>query len=143
MGRHFVFRVFLLLGLLWPGAATAATLEVEIVGLASDKGDVHVALYDNPDTFPDSDGMRTKTEVLPEGRIARATFRDLPPGRYAIAVYHDENGNDEFDQGFLGIPLEDYGFSNDAAVFLGPPSFGDAAFDVTEPSVSIRINLGT
>ena len=141
MGRRFVFRVLLFLGLLLPATAVAATLEVAIIGLASDKGDVHVALYDNPDTFPDSDGMRVKTEVLPEGRIARVTFRDLPPGRYAVAVYHDENGNDEFDQGFLGIPLEDYGFSNDTPVFLGPPSFGDAAFDVIEPSVSIRINL--
>ena len=60
---------------------------------------------------------------------------------YAIAVYHDENDNDSFDQGFLGIPLEDYAFSNNAAVFLGPPSFDDAAFILSTPThLNIQIN---
>lgn len=144
MGRR-LFSGFLLnlLGMLLPAVALAANLEVEIVGLASDKGDVHVALYDNPSAFPKSDGMLSETEVMPSGRVAKAVFSGLKPGRYAIAVYHDENGNHDFDQGIFGIPLEDYGFSNDAPVFLGPPSFGDAAFDVSEPGTAIKINLGS
>lgn len=143
MGRR-LFSGFLLnlLSVLLPPAALAATLEVEIVGLASDKGDVHIALYDNPPAFPKSDGMLSETQIIPSGRKAKTVFDGVKPGRYAIAVYHDENGNHDFDQGIFGIPLEDYGFSNDAAVFLGPPSFGDAAFDVAEPGTTIKINLG-
>ena len=47
--------------------------------------------------------------------------------------------NHDFDQGIFGIPLEDYGFSNDARVFFGPPSFDDAAFELLEPKTKITI----
>lgn len=108
----------------------AADLDVAVTHLRSDKGNVHIALYDRPDRFPDSDGMIAKAEVPIVGMAARHQFAGLAPGRYAIAVYHDENDNDDFDQGFLGIPLEDYAFSSGATAFLGPPSFDTAAFDL-------------
>jgi uncharacterized protein (DUF2141 family) len=121
--------------------ATAAELEVVVGALASTQGDVHVALYNTPETFPDSDGMITESEVLIEAGTARALFTDLAPGLYAVAVYHDENMNDEFDQGFLGIPLEDYAFSNGAKAFLGPPSFTDAAVEVSIRGLRIEIPM--
>jgi uncharacterized protein (DUF2141 family) len=124
-----------------PLVASAAILEVEITGLSSDRGDVHIALYDDPATFPKSDGMLKETKVVIHDRRARVAFDDLPPGRYAVAVYHDENANHSFDQGIFGIPLEDYGFSNNARVFFAPPSFDAAAFDVAEPMRRIQIRL--
>jgi len=140
MWRHGVFICFLTL--LLPAMALAATLEVAITGLASDDGDVHVALYDRPEAFPKSDGMRVETQVAIRDRRATVTFADLQPGSYAIAVYHDANGNHDFDQGFLGIPLEDYGFSAGARAFFGPPSFTEAAFKVSAPLTRITIDLG-
>lgn len=134
--------IFFLLIFLMPFAATAATLEVTVIGIAGAKGDVHVALYDNPDAFPDSDGMRIETKVDIVAGKAEVRFADLQPGRYALAVYHDKNGNHDFDQGLFGIPLEDYGFSNSAAVFFGPPSFDDAAIQVSAPVTRTQINLG-
>lgn len=121
--------------------AAAAELEVIVGALASTQGDVHVALYDTPETFPDSDGMITKLEVPIEAGAARALFTNLAPGLYAVAVYHDENMNDEFDQGFLGIPLEDYAFSNGAKAFLGPPSFAEAAVEVPPQGRRIEIAM--
>ena len=116
-------------------------LLVIVTGLRSQKGNVHIALYDDPDRFPDSDGMILKVEVTIIDGTAHHKFNGLTSKRYAIAIYHDENDNDEFDQGFLGIPLEDYAFSNNAPVFLGPPSFADAAFAVPETrEVHLRIN---
>lgn len=120
---------------------SAATLDVEIVGIASDSGDVHVALYNDPAGFPKSQGMLIETEAPIKNGIALATFKNLTPGRYAIAIYHDENDNNKFDQGLFGIPLEDFGFSNDVTVFLSPPEFEDAAFDVLEIGTRIRIHL--
>lgn len=125
-----------------PLTAAAADLVVDIVGLASNSGDVHVAVYDKAEAFPTSDGMLKETQVPVAGKRASARFTGLPTGKYAVAVYHDENGNDEFDQGFLGIPLEEYGFSNDAAVFFGPPSFDAAGFEVRAPETRIEIRLG-
>jgi uncharacterized protein (DUF2141 family) len=121
--------------------ATATELEIIVTALASNRGDVHVAIYNTPELFPDSDGMTTKLEVPIEGNAARALFTGLMPGFYAIAVYHDENMNDEFDQGFLGIPLEDFAFSNGTKAFLGPPSFADAAVDVPLEGRRIEIPM--
>ena len=123
------------------GNGEANDLLVIVSGLRSQEGNVHIALYDDPDRFPDFDGMILKVEVTIIDGTAHHKFNGLTSKRYAIAVYHDENDNDEFDQGFLGIPLEDYAFSNNATVFLGPPSFADAAFAVPETrEVHLRIN---
>lgn len=121
--------------------ARATTLEIDIVGMASDGGDVHVALYDTPENFPKSGGMAFEARVPVSGGRAKARFADLAPGRYAVAVYHDANDNDDFDQGVFGIPLEDFGFSSGARAFLGPPGFEDAAFDVPASGTRIVIRL--
>ena len=43
---------------------------------------------------------------------------------------------------FFAIPQEKYGFSNDAPVFFGPPSFEEASFFVkNEGMTKIEINL--
>ena len=124
-----------------PRAALAADLTVEVVGLRSDTGNVHFALYDNPAAFPDDEGRLRGTQVPIAGRRAVAVFKDLTPGPYAVAVYHDENANGSFDQGFLGLPLEDYGFSNGAPAFLGPPSFDQAKVSVPEKGIRITIDV--
>jgi len=136
-----IFLTALTISFLGNSAALAAELEVRVIGLSSNSGDVHIAVYDTPEKFPDSDGMLTETHVPIADNQAVMTFKDLKPGQYAVAVYHDANGNHDFDQGIFGLPLEDYGFSNDARVFFAPPSFSAAAIDVSEPGRSITIRL--
>lgn len=118
--------------ILLPSVVTAAELTIIINQLRSNAGIVHIALYNAPEKFPDSDGMISEINVPAEKPSIQWTFKNLKSGQYAIATYHDENGNDEFDQGFLGIPLEGYAFSNNATVFFGPPDFTEAAFTVSE-----------
>ena len=48
---------------------------------------------------------------------------NLDPGRYAIILFHDENGNGKLDKNALGVPTEPYGFSNNVPGFLGPPAY--------------------
>ena len=118
-----------------------AILHVTILDLKSNKGNVHIALYDNPAKFPDPGGMILDVEVPIYQKKVQYSFRDLTQKEYAIAIYHDENNNDFFDQSFFGIPLEDYAFSNNASVFLGPPSFSDASFQLSGTrNISIRIS---
>ena len=109
-------------------------LHVIVSGLRSNSGNVHIALYDDPEKFPAPEGMIRDVEVSISERTARYTFSTLDHKDYAIAIYHDANDNNSFDQGFLGIPLEDYAFSNNVGVFLRPPSFSDAAFNLSEES---------
>jgi len=127
---------------LMTGTGHAADLTVTVTGLESDDGDVHMAVYNRPETFPDSDGMLSEAVVQPSGRRATWVFKNLTPGPHAVAVYHDANGNHSFDQGLFGIPLEDFGFSMGAKVFLSAPAFEDAAFPLTEEGRAITIDLG-
>jgi uncharacterized protein (DUF2141 family) len=45
-----------------------------------------------------------------------------------VSAFHDRNNNGELDKDWLGVPVEDYGASNDARGTFGPPSFEDAKF---------------
>ena len=122
-------------------AANGAELKIRVTGLGSGKGEVHYAVYSDADYFPKREGRIAKGAVKAEIGGVTMVVRDLAPGTYAIAVFHDENGNDRFDRGLLGIPLEDYGFSNNPAVFFGPPNFADAAFDLDDKGAEIAIRL--
>ncbi len=121
--------------------ASAASLDVLVTGLKNQAGYVHIALFDKPDHFPYRKGILLDEIVSIKDLKALHRFKNLPPGDYGIAVFHDENNNDEFDQGLFGIPLEDYGFSNNAPVFFGPPSFEAAKFTVTAPLTTAEIDL--
>ena len=119
----------------------AAVLEVVVVGLKNKKGDVHIAIFNKAEHFPYQDGVLNEGKAIIFNDLARLEFDWLPPGPYAAAIYHDENFNHEFDQGLFGIPLEDYGFSNNASVFLTPPSFAKAMFYLEEPKITLEIDL--
>jgi len=133
---------FLLLAAIVFAAPTqAADLTVEVRGLKSSEGQVHLGLYDSPETFPGYDGRLDGADAAITDQRADTVFKGLKPGFYAVAVYHDENANGEFDQFIFGLPLEDFGFSNNALAFFGPPSFDSAKVKVPVEGVSITINI--
>jgi uncharacterized protein (DUF2141 family) len=58
----------------------------------------------------------------------RCDFEHVQSGTYALAVIYDENMNGKLDTNWLGIPIEGYGFSNDAKGLFGMPSYSAARF---------------
>ena len=68
-------------------------------------------------------------------------FRDVAPGRYAVKLFHDRNGDGELATNLFGIPSEPFGFSNNAPAQFGPPAFADAAFDVGEVGAAQSVSL--
>lgn len=80
--------------------------------------------------------------IKPQGNSIQAQFNGLKPGKYAVAVYHDENNNGDLDTNLVGIPNEAYGFSNNASGLFGPPAFEDAGFEIwdNQPLI-IEINI--
>ncbi|MBI3114292.1 MAG: DUF2141 domain-containing protein [Rhodospirillales bacterium] len=138
--RRFAFA-FAVAVLSAPAAALATDLRVTITGLDSDAGNVHVSVYDNPETFPKSTGMLREQVVKAQAPMPEVTFPGLAPGTYAVAAFHDENGNRKFDQGFLGLPLEDYGFSNDPMVILSAPDFQESAFTISGDVAVITVRM--
>jgi uncharacterized protein (DUF2141 family) len=119
------------------------TIDITVVveNLRSGDGDVRVALWSRPDGFTDP-----KAAVAEAGQKAHSgqvafTFKGLTPGRYAVASFHDENGNGSFDRTFIGLPKEGLGFSNGARVNLGPPTFDAAAVEVARATQVLVVRL--
>ena len=127
--------------LMVPGPGLTAELFVEAVGAENDKGQIHFGLYDNPKTFPEKDGRIDGTQKPVENGQALGVFKGLTPGFYAVVAFHDENDNGEFDQGLFGIPLEKFGFSNEAVAIFAAPSFESARVRVPEKGAHITIRL--
>lgn len=121
--------------------AAAAELRIDVAGLRSADGTVHLAVYDRPEEFPSGDKRLFETIVEAAAEKVRIVLPDLKPGTYAVAAFHDENANNEFDKGLFGIPLEGYAFSNDAPVFLSAPAFAAAAVAVNGDGAHITITM--
>jgi uncharacterized protein (DUF2141 family) len=110
------------------GGPAGVALTVRVNGLSNERGRVAVALFASAEAFPDQKrALAGRVAKIEKGRAA-VRFAGLRPGTYAVAVLHDENANAKMDFNFLGMPLEGYGFSNDASAPFGPPSFQAAAF---------------
>jgi uncharacterized protein (DUF2141 family) len=131
----------LLSSLLWLAVMAQAqnNLEVKIDNIKNDNGDILIGLYSNSQNYPRkvSDGRIVKASK--EGVIV--SFHDLKPGPYAISVMHDENSNKDMDQNKIGIPKEGFGFSNNARISLGPPSFDKVKFDIQPGTKDTRISI--
>ena len=140
MRPHFKW-LFIALSMTFSAITSAQDLKVEVSGLRSNKGDVHIALFNKPKNFPYSEAIYIENKSKIRNKKSSYTFKSLSEGYYAVAVYHDENNNNKFDQNFFGIPLEDFGFSNGAKTFLGPPTFEDAKFLIEKTSLKVTIKL--
>ena len=116
---------------------SASDLKIEIENIKSDKGQIKVGLYKDANSFPKS-GRSYKYKVLNINSNV-CIFKDLPNGDYAVAIYHDENKNKKLDK-FLGIPIENYAFSNNARSMFGPASFDDAKVELTQ-NKTIKITM--
>ena len=124
-----------------PAAANAAELEVEITDVRSADGMVRLALYNDPDKFPKRSGSIAGGDVVAVKGSVVYVFRNLPPGLYAVAIYHDANANRRFDKNALGLPREGFGFSNDARPVFSAPGFDAAAVTLKAPRTRIKISL--
>ena len=122
--RIIVF-IFLLLPL-WGSAQK--TLTVQVAGVASDEGQILVAVYDRAEGFLKKGKAIMGVRAKAVSGITELHIDNLPAGQYALAIYHDKNGNDELDTNWLGIPKEPIGFSNAKMRAFGPPDFEDCSF---------------
>ena len=123
-------------------APDRSTITVEVTGLRNERGQVLCKIFDSDRGWPESDRtpiQRTIAQIRDRG--ASCQFK-VPPGRYAIAVAHDENRNRELDTNLLGIPKEAFGFSAGAQVgTFGPPDYEEALFTARAGAMTERIRL--
>jgi uncharacterized protein (DUF2141 family) len=118
-----------------------ASILLEIGGLRSQHGQIMACLTANPKAFPDCQkdpqALHLTAPAMNGGTVQ---FKGVQPGRYAIALFHDENANGRMDKMFL-MPREGFGFSRDAPLQFGPPKFSAAAFAVGSTEVRTAIHV--
>jgi len=109
-------------------------LEIEIVNLRSNNGKIALELLDN------NQKVILGKKCIIQNKKGVIIIDNLKTEKYAIHFIHDENSNDKFDTNWLGIPIEGYGFSNNAFGNYGPLPFDKLLFKVKG---DIRIILTT
>ena len=114
-----------------------ATITVTVPNVLSNNGTVNFALY-NEEGFMKTPLKVTSSKIV-DGKCTIA-FENVPFGTYAIVCFHDSNENLRMDFSENGMPIENYGTSNNVFGF-GPPNFNDSKFEVKQTSVSLEIKF--
>ena len=124
-----------------PNAKTLS-LTIEVKNLRSEKGVVQFALYNKDGSIPDEDYENyykiVKGEIV--NGSSTITFKNIPSGKYAVNILHDENKNGKIDKGFI-LPIEGIGFSNFQSIGLtNRPNFSRASFELKEnKTINVKV----
>lgn len=117
-------------------------LKVEVNNLRNSNGVVQFALYNKEGSIPDENFKKCykilKAKII--NNSSTVTFADIPVGKYAVNIFHDENNNGKIDKGFI-LPIEGVGFSKFESIGLtNRPSFSKASFNiVSNKTMNIKI----
>jgi uncharacterized protein (DUF2141 family) len=122
-------------------AVSTSSLAVAVNGLRNQKGSICFALFAGEQGFPNRSDQAIAARCVPAQTTVTTTFNQLAPGRYAVAIFHDANGDGKLNTGFLGIPKEGFGFSRNPKIGTSAPSFQDTAVAVAGVNTQIQINL--
>lgn len=152
--HHFtwILAAFVLHGVVAPASAapvahactadTAARLEVTVRNLKSDRGNVVFTLYpDDRKRWLAHHGQLFKFTVPATSPVTRACIALPAAASYALAVYHDENGNRHFDRNWIGMPAEGYGVSRNPTSLIGLPALKDSRFTAGDGTTALEIVL--
>ena len=128
--KQFVFSLFVLFSCALSALAqTDSLLTVKVTGVPSSEGHILIALYDNADDWTKPEVAKyTRKEPASKGAML-IDFAHLAPGKYSAAILHDADDSQGMTFGNFGLPVEEYGFSNNARGLLGAPSFEDCLFE--------------
>ncbi len=132
---HRLLQLFLLMGCFFVAGAQH-TLQVKVTNIGASKGNILLALFREANGFPSNSKNALVLRELPAKKgTVQFEIGNMAPGTYALAVFHDANADGKLNTNLLGIPKEDYGFSNKARPGFRAPTFQEAAFKITGTSI--------
>ncbi len=118
------------------------SLTIKVNELRNSLGVVQFALYNKDGTIPDAKyekSFKILKMDIDDGR-SEVTFFNLPEGKYAVNILHDENHDGKMKKGLI-LPKEGIGFSNFTDIGLSnKPSFEKASFNLQNDS-TIKIKI--
>jgi len=110
-------------------APTSSKLTIQVNGVRSTQGEVAITVYpDDKRRFLAKGGKFARDRVKAAASV-RSCFW-VPQGGYAVAIYHDADGDHDFKRTVVGLPAEGFGFSNDPETKVGLPPLSSVRFKV-------------
>ena len=138
-----MLKVILLLTLVVSATAWSGELTIKVANIKHE-GVLYAAVYDDKEVFESDKGDNSQQRPgIVGGLVKKVTVGEaegtieLEAGTYSIGFFIDKNDNEKLDTNFLGVPTEQFGFSNDAMGRFGPPSFEAASFTLDEETILI------
>ncbi len=119
-------------------AGAPASLTITFQGITRRSGELRGQLFADEAAYGGRGGEPAAMFALPvTGDSVSTTVTGLQPGRYAIRVFHDVDGDGQMSTNPFGIPTEPFAFSNDARGAFGPAAWSDAAFEVAGEAATV------
>ena len=120
----------------------SSNLRINLQGIRNNKGVILLSLFSSAEGYP-SDASKADQKIrMPVKKLQLPiVFKNIKPGKYAIALLHDEDEDGKMATTFLGLPKEGYGFSNNVMGLAGPPSYQKASFIVPASGTEILIKV--
>ena len=118
---------------------SSADIVVNVENIKTDNGKILFGVYSENNFLKAAPKFSAQSEIV--NGMASVTYKDLPPGTYAISCFHDKNGNSQMDFEPTGMPLEPYGVSNNKIDYYGPPQWNDSKFEFEDKSIEMTIKL--
>lgn len=122
-----------------PATGWSADLELKVENVKEAVGSLRLGIYGSADDFRKT--AVKEVQVPASGSPAVIRVPGLAAGDYAIAIYHDRNGNQKLDSNLLGIPNEPYGFSGSGRNLGGPATWQQARFSLPAEGGTVTIQL--
>jgi uncharacterized protein (DUF2141 family) len=121
---------------------TETVLTIKVRNIKKATGNLRIGIYTQNNNFPkNEDTYKNKIYKIPKTGILTVKISDLPHGKYALALHHDENANNRMDYNLIGAPLEPFAFSNNIRPRFAAPPFETCAFDFYKNEVVLDLTL--
>ncbi len=132
IGAAFIFHGFAL--------HSRSKLTVKVTNIDNTNGVIEIGLYNDKEAFPTPNKQYKKVRKKIFSNKLVYTFDDLPHGKYAIAIYHDENKDNKCNRNLFGVPTEAYAFSRNFRPWLSAPDFNDCSVGVyKDKTITIKM----
>jgi len=124
------------LALAFPAFAHAGPVTVELTGLRAG-GTLYVQVQTR-EQFMGPARVGGQAVTAPSAGSLSVDIGEVPPGDYAVTIWHDANGNNQFDMGTRGQPADGWAMANGDRL-RGQPTFEMVKVTITAGALRLPL----
>ncbi len=115
-------------------------VSIVVSNIKKPKGTIYVSVFNKSNFLEKGKEVLKKSFKVDSEKLKKVDVF-LEQGEYALASYYDANNNNKCDLNFIGVPTEQYAFSNNFKPFMSKPNFSDCSFFIENKGKVLGIKL--